>query len=109
MSSRVLGVIPKSGEKMLKDALGQFKGIISQIKEGVKKVQAKVAKNTTQMDNIKKQNDVLVSAVDEAVIVAANLESMLSGKISMLPVEDDTVTKTVDTDKSEGTTSDKPE
>ena len=91
----------KSGEQMLKDALGQFKGIIAQIKEGVKKVQEKVSKNAVELDRLQKENISLTSAVEEAVIVSANLEKMLSGEIAVLP----TVDEAVDTDETEDTTS----
>jgi len=101
MSTKVLGIIPKSGEQILKDALGQFKGIIAQIKEGVKKVNAKVSKNTAQVEKLQKENDVLVAAVEEAVIVSANLESMLSGKIAMLPTEDASQDEATDSDKKD--------
>jgi uncharacterized phage infection (PIP) family protein YhgE len=107
MSSRKLGLIPKSGEQMLKDALGQFKGIIAQIKEGVKKVQAKVSKNTSELVRLEKENTTLTQAVEEAVVVSANLEKMLSGEIVVLPsVEEASQNEAVDTDKTEDTTSD---
>lgn len=88
MSQRNLGVFPKSGKAMIKDALAQFKGIINQINEGVKKVRAKVSENTLKVEKIQKESDALVAAVEEAVIVAGNLESMMSGKIAIIPTDD---------------------
>lgn len=96
----------KSGEQMLKDALGQFKGIIAQIKEGVKKVREKVSKNAAELDKLQKENDVLIAAVDEAMMVSANLNRMLSGEIVVLPTVDEaSQNEAVDTDETEDTTS----
>jgi len=112
MSSRTLGVFPKSGEQMLKDAIGQFKGIITQIGNGIKKVAAKMSDNTKESDKLqletKKKTDKLqvenermVAAVAEAEIVMANLQAILSGKLVILP----TTEESVDEDKPEDTTS----
>lgn len=105
MSKKILGVFPKSGAAMLKDAIGQFKGIVAQIKEGVKKVEAKVSKNISKSEKMVKEtavkvekiateNDVLIAAVEEAIVVADNLESMLSGKIMTLPTEEQEASET---------------
>ena len=88
MSNKSLGFLPKSGEQMLKDALGQFKGIIAQIQTGVKKVQSKVLKNAVEFERLQNENISLTKAVDEALIVSENLEKMLSGEIVVLPASD---------------------
>jgi len=103
MSKRILGVVPKSGEKMLKDAIGQFKGIISQIEEGIKKVTAKVTANDKKASKIAAENARLLVAVTEGTQAAENLKAMLSGKIMTLPMEDEVA---VEADNTEDTPSD---
>ena len=88
MSNKSFGFLSKSGEQMLKDALGQFKGIIAKIQEGVKKVQFKVAKNAIEFERLQNENTSLTKAADEALIVSENLEKMLSGEIVVLPASD---------------------
>ena len=78
---RIMGIFPKSGEELLKDALGQFKGIIAQINEGIKKVKTKVAKNDKKAAKIIVENERLSVAVVEAQNAATNLEALLSGQL----------------------------
>ena len=105
MSKRTLGILPKSGEKILKDAIGQFKGIIAQIEIGIKKVKSKVEANEKKLTKIQEENVRLVAAVDEAINAQENLEALLSGKIMTLPTEDEVVEEAVETDETEDTTS----
>jgi len=114
MSKRILGVVPKSGEKMLKDAIGQFRGIISQIQEGIKKVKVKVAANDKKAAKIAAENERLLAAVVEGTQAAENLEALLNGKIMTLPTEDEVVAEdttdatdeAVEADETEETPSD---
>jgi len=103
MSKRILGVVPKSGEAMLKDAIGQFKGIISQIEEGVKKVTAKVTKNKERAAKIEAENARLVTAIAEAENAQKNLQAILNGTIMTLPTEDEAAEadETVEADATE--------
>ena len=106
MSTRVFGIFPKSGEKILKDALGQFKGIIAQINAGVKKVKDKLTVNDKKAKKIADENARLVEAMGEAVLAAENLEAMLSGKIVTVPADETDTDETVEADEAEETTSD---
>lgn len=109
MSKKTLGFIPKSGEKMLKDAIGQFKGIISQIEEGVKKVTAKVTANEKKAAKIKVENERLVAAVSEASQASENLKAMLSGKIMTEPTEEIVVEETVEKEEEAADDEEPPE
>ncbi len=105
MSQRILGVGPKkSGEKMLKDAIGQFKGIISQIQAGATKVKVKLTANAKKVTKIQNENIRLETVMSEALLAAGNLEAILSKKVltEEVPAEDDTVEsdKTVEADKT---------
>lgn len=104
------GTFGKSGEKILKNAIGQFKGIILQIREGVRKVALKVTANTKKTkkledetlkktNELKKDSDRMVKAVEEAEIVMANLQAILSGKILVSTTEK--TTEPVDEAKEE--------
>ena len=115
MSSRVLGIFPKSGKRMLEDAIGQFKGIISQIKDGIKKVQVEVAQNakkafTIESEAAKKASKLnedsqkLTTAMNEASVVLSNLEAMLRGTITTIQVSNSAEEETIE-DKSGDTTS----
>lgn len=90
MSKRTFGILPKSGEKILKEAIGQFKGIISQIEEGIKKVTAKVTANEKKAEKIRVENKKLVAAVAEAANAQQNLQAILSGKLMVEPTEVET-------------------
>ena len=85
--SRKFGVIPQSGEQILKDALGQFKSIIAQVREGARKVTAKLAENTKQISNLEGENDRLGLVMSEAMLAADNLEAILSKKVVVEDVE----------------------
>jgi hypothetical protein len=104
MSQKVFGIFPKSGEKMLQDALGQFKGIIAQIKKGVDKVKSKVSANTKKVDKLQDESDKLAGAMTEALTVMANLEAMLSGKV--VTVQDNAEEEAVEEDNTEDSSSD---
>jgi hypothetical protein len=109
MSKKTLGFIPKSGEKMLKDAIGQFKGIISQIEEGSKKVIVKTVANAKKIAKLEAENTRQEAAVAEARIVQANLKAMITGKIVALPVVEEvkeTVEETETPEKEEAVVDD---
>jgi len=100
MSKKTLGFLPKSGEAMLKDAIGQFKGIISQIEEGIKKVTAKVTANEKKAEKIRVENLKLVAVVEQASNAQKNLQAILSDKIMTEPAVDE-VAETETTEKEE--------
>ena len=106
MSKRIFGIFPKSGEAILKDALGQFKGIIAQINEGVKKVKGKLVKNDKKAAKIAAESVSLAKVMDEAINAATNLEAMLSGQLVMTEEQTDIAEEeTVEADETEDTTS----
>lgn len=87
MSQRTLG---KSGEKILKDAIKQFRAIITQINEGAKKVRAKLSINDKKVAKIQDENTRLELVMSEALIAADNLEAILSKKVLTEPIVDET-------------------
>lgn len=110
MSTRMFGIFPKSGEKILKEALGQFKGIIAQINVGVKKVKSKITANEKRAKKIEAENINLSKAAAEAMLAAENLEALLLGRVVTVPADGEAdADETVETDKTEGATSEESE
>lgn len=111
MSKRTFG---KSGEKILKDAIGQFKGIIAQINAGAKKVKIRLTANEKKVEKLNDDSVRLATVMSEALIAADNLEAILSKKVLTEPIVDptdgdddnETTDETVDADRSENTPSD---
>ena len=91
MSKRILGIVPKSGERLVKEAIGQFKGIIAQLEEGIKKVAEKVTANDKKVAKIQAESERLLAASKEAAIAKENLQAILSGKIVAIPTEDEII------------------
>ena len=106
ISKRILGVVPKSGEKMPKDAIGQFKGIISQIQAGAKKVRVKLTANEKKVEKINIETARLTEVMSEALVAADNLEAILSKKVLTEDIPTDKDAETVEDDKAEENTSD---
>ena len=118
--TRKLGIFPKSGEQILKDALSQFRNIIIQIGEGIRKVEIKRTNNTKEstkvqkktevkvaelqkkadakVNQLAKENETLEAVLAQASTAAENLKAILNDKIVIVP--DDTV-KSADTPSEE--------
>ena len=106
-ATRKLGIFPKSGEQILKDTLGQFKNIIIQLGEGIKKVRSQQTKNTKETTEVQKKTEVkvlklqkkadvkvnelqkknvaLAAVLGQAEIAAKNIEAILNDEIAIVP------------------------
>ena len=71
-ATRNFWIFPKSGEQILKGTLGQFKNIIVQLGEGIKKVKSQQTKNTKETTEVQKKTEVKVQKLQEKADVKVN-------------------------------------